>query len=326
MHVEWHLQCRQWRRPRFAAAWLCMAGLGCCRPEPPRCRRLASTENMLRCYLTGPESTLPAELIKASKAAMAALAPPHQQPTTSSYLLHQYAPAAECAFPPQQRGGVVPPAHRPPLPSGSQPAHPYSQAHRSGLHSGLTHGLQQQAAGFGGGDIPAGTCGSVPPPANVAPLPCYSGQPAPCFPDSSWQAYMQAVQAQAAGATYGMPAVCAEAAAAQAAAPPPWPTLAPHAGCYQLFHPSDGASNPAGAAALHPAAMQKQVAAAAVPADAGTSRKRTRRRPTARRSLLNLFDAAAVSEEACDLSEDSDSELARTCSLPPGDPVFEPLI
>lgn len=130
---------------------------------------------------------------------------------------------------------------------------------------------------------------------------------------------MQAVQAQAAGATYGMPAVCAEAAAAQAAAPPPWPTLAPHAGCYQLFHPSDGASNPAGAAALHPAAMQKQVAAAAVPADAGTSRKRTRRRPTARRSLLNLFDAAAVSEEACDLSEDSDSELARTCSLPPGD-------
>lgn len=254
---------------------------------------------------------------------MAALAPHHQALAAPSYPLQHQGALAECAFPPQQLG--VPPAHRPPLPSGPQSAQQHSQAHRNGPHSGLTHGLQLQAAGAAGGGIPAGTsvAGPVLAPAPAAHVPCYPGQPVPCPPGNSWQMYAQAMQTQAAaaaGGTYGLPAAHAEAAAAPAAAP--WPTLAPHAGCYQLFHPSQGAVHPAAAAALHPAGMQQQqLAAAAAPADAGASRRRTRRRPTARRSLLNLFDAAAASEEGCDLSEDSDSESCRprwgpTGSLP----------
>ncbi|KAL4452542.1 hypothetical protein ABPG75_008204 [Micractinium tetrahymenae] len=238
---------------------------------------------------------------------MAALAPPHQPLAAPVYPMQHQGPLGDCAFPAQQLAAGVPPTHRPPLPSGPQPAQQHAQTHRTGPHSNLTHGLQLQAAGAGRGGIVAGTCVAAPvlAPAAAAPeLPCFPGQPAPFYPGSSWPAYPQA-QAVAPGGAYGRPATCAGPAAAAAVPAAPWPTLAPHAGSYQLFHPSQGAVHPTAAAALHP--MQQQLAAAAAPGDAGASRRRTRRRPTARRSLLNLFDAAA-SEEACELSEESDSD------------------
>ncbi len=255
---------------------------------------------------------------------MAALAPPHQPLTAPSYPVHHQGAFAECAFPPQQQlGGGVPPAHRPPLPSGPQPAqqHSHSQTHRIGPHSGITHGLQLHMAGAGGGGTLAGTCagGPVLAPAPAAHAPCGPSQPAPRLPGSSWQVYAQAMQAQAAAAGGNYGPLGARPEVAGGTAPQPWPTLAPHDGCYQLFHPSRGAANPAAATALQPTAVQQQAAAAAVPADAGASRRRTRRRPTARRSLLNLFDAAATCEEACEVSEDSDSELQRArCCMPAG--------
>jgi hypothetical protein len=117
---------------------------------------------------------------------------------------------------------------------------------------------------------------------------------------------------------FGLPGMGAAPLAAAAAGQ--WPTLQPHPGLhgsYNLFHAHTLAN------AMHPAleqhpmvAMAAAAAAAQAAAPAGAaearpdSRRVRRRRPAARRSLLNLFDAAAASEEQSELSDASDSEWA----------------
>jgi hypothetical protein len=240
------------------------------------------------------------------------------------------------ALVPQQPGRRPAPAatmQRPPLPGP-----PAAMQHKpAAVSSCLTHSLQgtRHAAAAVGPVSSTGQPMAMPACATqAAPLPAPPLAPAlgfafaqqPALPPaalyaSGWHAAAYAQQQQQAAAynlavglaAGGVPAAAchqsmlAPGAPAMAAG---WPTLQPHAGPYSLFQ-AQAAQAQAALSLLPP----QQAGAAG---GACTSQRRTRRRPTARRSLLNLFDAAAVSEEASeyDSMEDSDSEceVMQMCS------------
>lgn len=211
------------------------------------------------------------------------------------------------AFPSQQQHGCgVPSHHRPPLPSApQQQQQPLAQ--RPGPHSILTHSLQQQAGAMHRPALAPAVAPPHLPPFAAHPAVQQQQQqgPGPLYP-GSWQAYAQLVQAQqqqqqhVAAAAFGLPAVGAPPMAPPAGVAP-WPTLHPHDSSYQLFH--GGTTAEAGAAAALPAE-----AAAAAGTQQESGRRVRRRRPTARRSLINLFDAAAVAEDTSEMSDDSESD------------------
>lgn len=250
---------------------------------------------------------------------------PDSQQHHGAVFASQYAAlqAHEAACQPAQ-GARAPTQHsRPPLPSAPT-AGPHAQAHAKTLqHSSLT--LSLQAAGHGGQPalVPAAAGGRAPPPPHHA-LPPYLAQPAQAqaqlFAGGAWHAaYAAQVQQAAASqqlqqAAYGLAAgtaAChafadpyggaqAAATAAAVAAAAGWPAMQPH-NSLALLHAQ------AQAAQAQAAALQQGQLGGGAAAVQQHSRRVRRRRGTARRSLLNLFDAVAASEEQSH-SEGSDFE------------------
>lgn len=235
---------------------------------------------------------------------------------------------------------------RPPL-----PVPPMAAQHRPPTaNSCLTHSLQAgrhaaaAAGAAGSASQPMTACAPQAAPLPAPPLAPSMGFPFPpqqatlppaALYASSWHAAVYAQQQQQQAAAYSMAAgmvaggaagaACHASMLAQGGHTGPvaagWPTLQPHAGPYGLF-PGQAAQAQAALSLL------PQQQAGAVACGGAAVRRRTRRRPIARRSLLDLFDAAAASEEASvyDSMDDSDSErMLRGGSCGPVGPAWQVL-
>lgn len=206
---------------------------------------------------------------------------------------------------------------RPPLPAA--PAAGSYPQHRGAAHSTLTYSLQSAGHGAQTALVPAATGGRAPPPTQAS---YFAPQPTipPAMYTSDWQAAYAASQQHPVQQAYSVAAAGVPTGhgmfggASAAAAAVGWPALLPHAGSLELFHAhaqAQVAHAQVQAAQAQAALQQGAAAVAAAAAGAQLSGRRVRRRrPTARRSLLNLFDAAAIDDQSeYDSEDDSDSEL-----------------